>query len=265
MSLLVKMPRQPASAERVAREWLVTFAELYRVSLTERGPRFVDIWVGALSDLEPEVLEAACEKSVRTYKFFPAPAEVRALVDKTQETAVAQAAEIEWQRVLGLRRRYWDPDMPGGFSRGMPKLSERVDRAARASGVFTLQDCGPEAIHVWGKKRFIESYIAWATLEQDQFLLPDGELKNLLANAAGKKQLPAKLDAYQAGREAGEKHRDKIATLTAMVSSMTGRPASSRPIVVPQSRWELLQKQRAELLAKSTPEQIREAERLRSL
>jgi hypothetical protein len=98
---------------------------------------------------------------------------------------------MEWERVLECRRLYWNPDMPGGFSSAMPKLSERVQRAARASGVFKLIDCEPEDLHVWAKKKFIESYIAWEQLEQDQFLLPDGEVKNLLAGVAQAKALPS--------------------------------------------------------------------------
>jgi hypothetical protein len=259
----ISSPQKSDRTDRLAREWVVTFAELYRVSLKERGPRFVDLWVFALSDLEPAVLDAACKRAMQTCKFFPTPAEIREHIDRTKEIALAEAADLEWQKVLDLRRVYWNPDIAGGFSRGMPKLSARVAAAARAAGVFR-EVSDSKQLHVWGKNRFIESYLAWEALEQDQFLLPDGELKDALTGAA-RKLLPSPVDEYPAARAVGEKYRDKMSAMTAMVASMTGRPAPPRPIVVPQSRWELLQKQRAELLAKSTPEQIREAERLRSL
>jgi hypothetical protein len=164
------------------------------------------LWEEGFEDLPYGVLEAAFRKTLRECKFWPVKiADIREHVDRTKETAVTAAADLEWQRVLDLRRMYWSPDMPGGFSRGMPKLAERVDRAVRASGVFKLQDCEPEALHVWAKKRFIESYLAWAELEQEQFiesylawaeleqeqfLLPDGELKDLLAGVAETKALP---------------------------------------------------------------------------
>jgi type III secretion system FlhB-like substrate exporter len=45
-------------------------------------------------------------------------------------------------------------------------------------------------LHAWGKKRFIESYLAWEEIEENQLLLPDGDLKNLLAGVAAAKALP---------------------------------------------------------------------------
>ena len=66
-----------SQTERVAREWVVKFAELYAVSLADRGPRFVELWASAVADLSPDMLDAACRKAMQTCKFFPMPAEVR--------------------------------------------------------------------------------------------------------------------------------------------------------------------------------------------
>jgi hypothetical protein len=173
------------------------------------------LWEEGFEDLSYGVLEPAFKKTLRECKFWPVKvADVREHVSNTEEIAISQAAELEWQRVLDLRRRYFNPDMEGGFSRGMPKLSERVDRAARASGVFTIQNCEPEAIHVWAKKRFIESYVAWTELEHDQFLLPDGEIKNLLAGVAKAKQLARSRDEFQAARIAGEEYRERASQVS---------------------------------------------------
>ena len=69
-------------------------------------------------------------------------------------------------------------------------LPERVQQAARAAGIFrdfeSVQD-----LHVWAKKRFLDSYAAYEELEQNQFLLPAGELKGLFAEVASAKSLPA--------------------------------------------------------------------------
>lgn len=147
------------------------------------------LWEEGFEDLSYEVLEAAFKKALREGKFWPIKvADIRQHVDCAHEAATNQVAEPEWQCVLDLRLRYWAPDMPGGFLGGMPRLSARVQRAADASGVFKLQDCAPEVLHVWGKKRFIESYINAAKI--DQSLLPDGELKNLIAQVAETKALP---------------------------------------------------------------------------
>ena len=56
---------------------------------------------------------------------------------------------------------------------------------------FTAEEFEAGALHTWAKKRFIESYLAWAELEQDQFLLRDGELKQFLAGVAEQRELPA--------------------------------------------------------------------------
>jgi hypothetical protein len=210
-SLVRTHARQNSQTDRLAREWLVGFAELYRVSLADRGPRFVEIWVKGVCDLEPEILDVACQRAVRTYKFFPTPAEIHFLVDKTQEIATAEAAESEWRRVLELRRRFWNPDMRSGFSRGMPKLSDRVQQAANAAGLFRDVESA-EALHVWAKKRFIESFTAYGELERDEFLLPAGEIKNILSEVAQKKMLPAASDDWSECRARGEAYRAQLAT-----------------------------------------------------
>jgi hypothetical protein len=47
-----------------------------------------------------------------------------------------------------------------------------------------------DALHTWAKKRFVESFIAFGEREHDQFLLPSGELKELLAGRCGKEGSP---------------------------------------------------------------------------
>ena len=72
----------------------------------------------------------------------------------------------------------------------MPKLSERVQQACRAAGVFRDYESADQ-LHIWGKKNFIESFISWGELQRDKYLLPDGEIKNLLTRSAQTKALPA--------------------------------------------------------------------------
>ena len=63
------------------------------------------------------------------------------------------------------------------FQSGLPELApageppERVQRAARAAGVFQ-EVCDPDQLHVWGKKRFIESDLAWEEIEENQLRQP---------------------------------------------------------------------------------------------
>src|SRR5260370_42187706 len=87
--------RDCTQTEQLARKWAVTFAELFCVSLADRGPRFVDLWVSALTDLAPETVEATCRRTMQTCKFFPTPAEIRAHIGRAEETATQGAAEME--------------------------------------------------------------------------------------------------------------------------------------------------------------------------
>jgi hypothetical protein len=91
----------------------------------------------------------------------------------------------------------------------MPKLSERVQSACRASGVFREVSEATE-LHVWAKKRFIESYLAWEALERDQYLLPDGELKNLLASCAETKAFPAPQVSFHELHARGLKYSEDV-------------------------------------------------------
>lgn len=45
-------------------------------------------------------------------------------------------------------------------------------------------------LHVWAKQRFLESFLAWDDSEAGKYMLPDGELKDLLTGFAKVKMLP---------------------------------------------------------------------------
>jgi hypothetical protein len=210
---------------------------------------YCSLWLEGLGDLPHSVLEAAFKKTLRTCKFWPVKvADIREAVDRTHETAVIEAADLEWQRVLDLRRIYWNPDMPGGFSRGMPKLSDRVASAARAAGVFR-EVSDAEQLHVWGKKRFVESYIAWEKLGREQFLLPDGELKNLLADCASTKALPPSQVSFEELHERGLRYATQIKT----AAPDTARRTISRGPIREKTDAELaeeVRRQKAALIAR---------------
>jgi len=79
---------QQSQTEILARKWLSAFASLYNTTLRERGERFVEIWVAAVSDLRPEILQLACERAARNCKFFPLPAEIRAQIDPNDDRLI---------------------------------------------------------------------------------------------------------------------------------------------------------------------------------
>jgi hypothetical protein len=61
---------------------------------------------------------------------------------------------------------------------------------------LNVADCDLESKQ-WARKRFIEAYIRYGELQQEQFLLPDGELKNLLADVAQTKALPVSVVTFE--------------------------------------------------------------------
>jgi hypothetical protein len=81
--------RRQNQTDCLACQWLTAFASFYNVSLRERGERFVEMWIAALSDLRPEELQAACEMATRTCRFFPLPAEIRSQVDPHEARRIA--------------------------------------------------------------------------------------------------------------------------------------------------------------------------------
>jgi hypothetical protein len=86
-----------------------------------------------------------------------------------------------------------------------------VQRAARAAGIFQeVSDL--DQLHVWKKKVFLESYMRWDELEENQFLLPDGEIKNLLADLGQAKGLPGPSRNWDECRLAGGLYRAQVAT-----------------------------------------------------
>jgi hypothetical protein len=175
---------------------------------------FEAIWQDDFADLDYTILEAAFRNTLRECKFWPVKvADIRGHIEHAKETATNEAAEEGWARVLEIRRVNWNPDIPGPFDRAVANLSERVRQAARAAGVwrdFTSEEFKKGALHTWVKKRFVESFIAYGELEQDRFLLPDGEIKNLLAAAAQTKALPSINVPFQVLHERGLKHAEHL-------------------------------------------------------
>ncbi|SRR6266567_4210188 len=182
--------------------------------------------------MDAAILERLFSRALRTCKFFPKVSEILEPLASAEANAVPEAAEQAWQRVLELRRLHWNPDIPDGLSRQLARLPEQIRQAARAAGVFrdfeSIKD-----LHVWAKQRFIASFIAWTELEQDQFLLPDGELKKVFAGAAATKSLPASDETYEEMHERGlaysAQHKSSSANLSRGRQSDQTRRTCAQP------------------------------------
>jgi hypothetical protein len=57
-----------------------------------------------------------------------------------------------------------------------------------AGGFAWLNECNRDDL-VWAKKSFVESYITWEEMGKDQWLLPEGTLRNLLLEASSETAL----------------------------------------------------------------------------
>jgi len=116
---------------------------------------------------------------------MPTIGDIRQHLRKAESNAAEEEASQKWNQVLDFIRLEWSPDIPS-----KRRISERTQRAINAAGgIAYIADCEPEAKQ-WARKRFIETYVRYGELQQEQFLLPDGKLKELFANAAKTKALP---------------------------------------------------------------------------
>jgi len=217
-SLTLTKPSQSQCRERhstlgdLIDEWLPKLAVNAGAALDAKTQAvFASIWREGLSDLSPEVLLAAFRKALRECVFWPVKvADIRKHVSRAESNATEEAAEKAWQRVLEYRRLYWNPNLLDNhdLARHLAQLPERVQQAARAAGVWRDFPT-TEALHVWAKKQFTESFIGWS--EAEQFLLPDGEIKNLLREFSETKALPAPQvdfkDLHKRGQEYAETHK----------------------------------------------------------
>lgn len=171
------------------REALLEFCSLYSQDL---NPTWPVQWTASLSHLSPDVLRRALAEVPRTFIPttacpFPTPAHVLKFTDHVDQNMLNSEAEVEWERVLTLRRTEWNPDMPDYFARAFSELPVQTQAAARASGIFAQADMEPEQLHVWAKRKFVEAYARW---KEKVHLLPDGPVKDALTDLARAKALP---------------------------------------------------------------------------
>ena len=153
---------------------------------------YVSLWMEAFSNVSVPVLRQAFRRTLQTAKFWPIKvADIMDHIARAEESASAEAAELAWQQVLDLYRKCYNPDIPQYLDRALSKLPEQVRRAALAAGVFREHETS-ESLHVWCKRRFIESFLAWDERKQNELLLPSGEMRDLIEKSA-QKLLPASL------------------------------------------------------------------------
>lgn len=137
--------------------------------------------------MDADALDKLFQRAIRACKFFPRVADILEPIENSP--APQTEANLKWDKVLDYCRLYVTPDLP--VPSYAPKITERTMTAIRAAGgLLWIQSCPTDDL-VWAKKAFVESYTDWATLKRDEYLLPDGPVKNLIAGVAEVKALPA--------------------------------------------------------------------------
>jgi hypothetical protein len=179
-------------------EWIAKLAINAGASLDAKTQAiYKAVWIDGLGDLSPDVLRAAFQKTLRECVYWPVKvADIRKYVSGAESNAVNVAAEKSW---------------------------ERVQQAARAAGIWRDFPT-TEALHVWAKKQFIESFIAWGEAECDKFLLPDGEIKNLLIEFSETKALPAPQVRFDDLHKQGLRYAEECKVLSAWSDAADALP-----------------------------------------
>jgi hypothetical protein len=196
--------QERSASDSLIREWLFRFGVNFEKDVAPVLP----LWLEAFGGMNPETLEPLFKKALMACKFFPRIADILEQVEHAKGNAAEEAAAQKWSEVLTYVRLEFNPDIPpcpACFQREQcdrhnppriyRQIGERTQRAINAAGGLAyIADCEPEEKQ-WARKRFIEQYIRYGELEQEQFLLPEGELKKLLAGAAETKSLVRALEA----------------------------------------------------------------------
>jgi hypothetical protein len=217
---LCKTQERSVSTDALIREWLFRFGVEHKEDVAPKLP----LWLETFGAMDAAILVRLFSRALKECRFFPKVSEILEPLTTAEAKAAPEAAEEAWARVLEIRRVHWNPDIPGPFNRAIARLSERVSQAARAAGVFREFE-SVEALHTWAKKRFVESFIAYGELQQDRFLLPDGEVKNLLAGAAQAKALPAPDMDFHALHERGLRYAQQNKLLDTFSEASRDLPA----------------------------------------
>ena len=169
------------STDEIVRHWIVVIAELCGKDVT---PALVVLWCQLLADIEPDLLNHALEETAKTCtRFFPTPGEVRAQIDQTESNALHLEAEHAWGRVL----RYVN------LGSALGSLTPREKDAAQnvPGGLDWIANCSLEKLQ-WAKKDFVERYKLVHETGQDQYLLPEGEAKRIIARLSAGLDQPAR-------------------------------------------------------------------------
>ena len=158
------------------REWLVRFGTNHERAIAP----LIALWEDELADISPVLLEKTFRQVLRTSRFFPTIAEVRAQIDQANANGLHLEIEEAWSRALDWVQRYFHPDL--GVARGAPELPGAIQHAIRAAGGLQwIESCSASELQ-WAKKRFVEDFTRVHETRQSEHLLTRPEARRILSD-----------------------------------------------------------------------------------
>lgn len=174
---LTTISESPASEtrSRLIREWLVRFGTNHERAIAP----LIALWEDELADIGPALLEQAFRQVLRTSRFFPTIADVRATLDQANANGLQLEVEEAWSRALDWVQRYFHQDL--GVTRGAPELPATIQHAIRAAGGMRWLETCPQGELGWAKKRFVEDFTRVHETQQLEYLLTRPEARRILS------------------------------------------------------------------------------------
>jgi len=163
-----------SSSQALLVKWLVILSEHFGKEISKANG---DIYKRALADLSEEELDYACTEALKTCRFMPTVADIRAHVKRVSAIEQSSECDQEWGLIQD-RIVFWDEGYQKWGMSGPPQLSEAGWYAMRnCGGPSAIQRTKPEHLPLL-KKTFDESYNRQR--EQVQLGLTDGQSRKLL-------------------------------------------------------------------------------------
>jgi hypothetical protein len=247
--------QKPSASDALVREWLFRFGVNFEKDVAPVLP----LWLEAFGGLKPETLEPLFRKALNTCKFFPKIADILEHAEQAKANAEEEAAAQKWTQVREYIRLHYNPDLRPQQPSG-PRISERTQRAINAAGGLPyLSECIADDL-VFARKRFIESYLRWDELHQEQFLLPDGEIKNLLAAFSDTKALTYAGPTFEELHEKGLAYSEELKASGRAGPNLPGamraivKEAEPSPVIDTDGRRRELARQAEQIKSKYAPE-----------
>jgi hypothetical protein len=139
---------------------------------------FINIWSEELVDIPTSTLELAFKATIRTIKWFPTIADIRAQLQQADAKAFELEDEQKWGKLLAWAAKYFHSDI--GVLAGAPDLPADVAHAARAAGgLHWISNC-PEDQLVWCRKNFLAALKSVRETGQVEHLLGPREAKRIV-------------------------------------------------------------------------------------